>query len=259
MFHADLNTDSSGRAARCFSTLWTRSIDSTDAGAYTAGMSRLRTILFDLDDTLYPSSSGVWQAIGERINEYMRQRLGIPPDHVPRLREEYFHTYGTTLNGLVALHHIQPEDYLDFVHDLPIEDRLQPDPELRLMLESLPQRRVVFTNASRKHAERVLECLGVRHVIDAIVDILTLDLCNKPRPEAYVRALDIVGERDPQACVAVDDLPANLQTAKSLGMTTVLVGNHRADAGIDRRIARVTDLVRALPELLQPSLLDGQP
>lgn len=221
-------------------------------------MSRLRTILFDLDDTLYPSSSGVWQAIGERINEYMRHRVGIPPQDVPRLREEYFRTYGTTLNGLVALYRIQPEDYLDFVHDLPIEDKLQPNPELRFMLESLPQRRVVFTNASRKHAERVLECLGVRHAIDAIVDILALELCNKPRPEAFRRALNIVGEPDPQACVAVDDLPSNLQTAKSLGMTTVLVGNHYADAGIDRRIPRVTELLRALPELLQPSLVDGE-
>ncbi len=219
-------------------------------------MSRLRTILFDLDDTLYPSSSGVWQAIGERINEYMR-RLGIPADDVPRLREEYFHTYGTTLNGLVALHHIQPEDYLDFVHDLPLEDMLQPDARLRRMLESLPQRRVVFTNASRKHAERVLQCLGVLHAVDAIVDILTLDLCNKPRPEAYRRALDIVGEADPQACVAVDDLPINLQTAKRLGMTTVLVGNHRAAEGVDRRIPRITELTRALPDLLQPPLLNG--
>ncbi len=221
-------------------------------------MARLRTILFDLDDTLYPSSSGVWQAIGERINEYMRQRLAIPPERVPHLREEYFRTYGTTLNGLVALHHIQPEDYLEFVHDLPLEERLHPDLELRAMLESLPQRRVVFTNASRKHAERVLDRLGILSTIDAIVDILVLELCNKPRPEAFRRALEIIGEPEPHACVAVDDMVANLQTAKGLGMTTVLVGNHRSDEGVDHRILRVADLTRALPELLQPPLLDGR-
>lgn len=220
-------------------------------------MTGLRTILFDLDDTLYPSSSGIWQAIGERINDYMRLRVGIPPEQVPTLRDEYSKIYGTTLNGLVALHRIQPEDYLEFVHDLPLEERLQPDLELRAMLESLPQRRVVVTNASRKHAERVLDRLGILHTIDAIVDILVLELCNKPQPEAYRRALGIIGETEPHACVAVDDMVANLQTAKGLGMTTVLVGNQRSDQGVDYHIARVAHLTRALPELLQPPLLDG--
>ncbi|MEW6568703.1 MAG: pyrimidine 5'-nucleotidase [Chloroflexota bacterium] len=221
-------------------------------------MSRLHTVLFDLDDTLYPSSSGVWQAIGERINEYMHLRVGIEPERVPILREQYFRTFGTTLNGLVAIHHIDPEDYLEYVHDLPLEDSLQPDPDLQAMLESLPQRRVVFTNASRGHAERVLNRLGVHQAIDAIVDILTLNLCNKPRPEAYRRALEIVGEPDPQACVAVDDLLANLQTAKRLGMITVLVGNRHRDESVDHRIARAADLTRAVPDLLQPPLLDSR-
>lgn len=213
-------------------------------------MSRFRVVFLDLDDTIYPTTSGIWQAIGERINRYMQERLGIPAGDVAALRDHYFRTYGTTLNGLVANHHIDPRDYLDYVHDLPLEGRLQPDDRLRSMLESLPQRRVILTNSSRGHVSRVLECLGVGHTIERVIDILDLQLVNKPRPEAYRMAMAIVEETDPHACVAVDDQMANLRTAGTLGMTTVLVGPHSPDGPVDHHIARLADLTRALPELL---------
>ena len=77
------------------------------------------TIFFDLDDTLYPSSSGVWKLIKDRMNLYMHLRLEIPRDEIPSLREELFHQYGTTLRGLQATYHIDTKDYLSFVHDIP--------------------------------------------------------------------------------------------------------------------------------------------
>jgi putative hydrolase of the HAD superfamily len=213
------------------------------------GVPAFTTVFLDVDDTLYPSSSGVWQAIGQRINLYMQERLGIPSDRVRAVRDDYFRTYGTTLNGLIVNFDVNPLDYLTYVHDIPLEEMLRPDPELRSMLEGMPQQRVVLTNASREHAERVMRRLGIREVIDRVIDILDLEMTSKPQPEAYLRALTLVGESDPSACVAVDDLLANLETAHGLGMTTVLVARDGEGPVVDYRIARLAELAGAVPGL----------
>ena len=211
---------------------------------------RFTTIFFDLDDTLYPSHVGLWNAIKARMTDYMEERLRIPPTEIPALREKYYLQYGTTLRGLQANHVIDVQDYLAFVHDLPLEGYIRPNPALDAMLGSIPLRKVVFTNASRGHAERVLNCLGVSSRIDAIVDLFALEMANKPEPAAYERALKLAGESDPRVCVLADDLLRNLAPAKALGMTTVLVGPERQDGVADVRIERIADLTRALPGLV---------
>jgi putative hydrolase of the HAD superfamily len=213
-------------------------------------VSRFRVLFLDLDDTLYPNSSGLWEAIRGRIRKYMVQRLGLPPGRAEALGAEYLHTYGTTLNGLMADFRVDPHDYLAYVHDVPVEELLRPDPALRAMLESLPQRRVVFTNASRDHVERVLGILGIGDLIDEMVDILALEFHNKPLPDAYRRALLLAGERDPEACVLVDDRVDNLLPATEMGMTTVLVGDHDPGSQIDHRIALITDLPQTVTGLI---------
>lgn len=208
-----------------------------------------RVVLLDLDDTLYPPSSGVWQAIGERIQVFMMDRLGLTYDEATSLRRRYFEQYGTTLNGLWFNHAVDPQDYLTYVHAVPLEDMLRPDPALTAMLKKLSQKRVVFTNANREHADRVLACLGIAGTIDAIIDLFALNMANKPDPEAYDRALELIGEKDPRACVLADDLSRNLVPAKAMGMTTVLVGPGQPDGAADLHIERITDLTRALPGL----------
>ena len=103
------------------------------------------TLFFDLDDTLYPNSAGLWAAIRERMSLYMIERLKLPAEEVPGLRRFYYETYGTTLRGLQKHYHIDAEDYLAFVHDLPLETYLEPDAEARPILLSLPQERWIFT------------------------------------------------------------------------------------------------------------------
>ena len=78
---------------------------------------------------------------------YMIERLGIPESDVPFLREQYFKMYGTTLRGLEERHNVDKEDFLAFVHDLPLQDFLNPDPVLREVIASLPTRNLIFTNA----------------------------------------------------------------------------------------------------------------
>jgi putative hydrolase of the HAD superfamily len=212
---------------------------------------RYRTIFLDLDDTLYPNTSGVWGAIGERINRYMTERAGIPRAQVAALRDRYFREYGTTLNGLMLHHNVDPHDYLDYVHQVAIEDMIRPDPDLLETLRSLHQRRVVFTNASLGHALRVIRALGVESVIDQVVDIVALEMINKPTEESFRRAMALCGESEAAACVTVDDALRNLLTANALGMTTVLVGRDDGCEAVDFCIGRAAELTRAIPALLE--------
>ena len=135
----------------------------------------INTILFDLDDTLYPRQAGIMNEIRRLILRFMETRLGLSPAEADRLRHEYLQTYGTTMRGLQVNHHIDPDEYLEFVHDIPLHDYLQANPALDLVLASIPQDKVIFTNASREHAERVLALLGVGHHFSRILDISDMD------------------------------------------------------------------------------------
>ena len=111
------------------------------------------TIFFDLDSTLYPESCGLWQAIRERIDLYLHTRMDFKPDEIPTIRHNLFINHGTTLRGLQIHYDVDPRDYLNFVHDLPVHRYLSPDPGLRRMLLSIPHRRWIFTNSDAPHAE----------------------------------------------------------------------------------------------------------
>lgn len=208
------------------------------------------TLLFDLDDTLYPSGNGVWTAISNRISTYMERRVGLNPADIRRVRARYARSFGTSLAGLMADYDVDPDDYLAFVHDIPLERFIRPDAELRAMLRGLPQTKAVFTNASRAHAERALALLGVADLFDQIIAIEALDLVNKPELGAYTRALDYLDRPEPETCLLVDDRAINLLPASKLGMTTVLVDRdgYTGD-GVDYAIPKVHDLMRTVPRL----------
>jgi putative hydrolase of the HAD superfamily len=180
-------------------------------------------IFFDLDDTLYPPERGVWHAITARINRYLVERIGIPEAEVDDLRKKYFSAYGTTLNGLRAEHAVDPVEYSRFVHDVPLERLLAPDPALRRMLESLPQRKYIFSNADRPYILRVLARLEIEDCFDGIVDIFATGFACKPMEAAYRAAMQLAGSPNAEACLLVDDLPRNLEPARKLGMAAVLV------------------------------------
>ncbi len=212
-------------------------------------MTTIRTIFFDLDDTLYPNTNGLWEAIGERINAFMVSRLDIPEQRVSMIRDEYLHTFGTTLNGLIANHQVDPQEYLAYVHDVPLEEYLRPDPDLQHMLAQIPQRKIIFTNSNTGHAKRVLAVLGVEAYIDHILDIVALDFINKPKPQAYTRALEITNAGDAENCLFIDDRVENLLPAAEVGMKTALVGNKAKPAGVDYHLERITNLIVTIPEL----------
>jgi len=160
------------------------------------------------------------------MSQYMVDILGLPEAEVPAMRRSYFETYGTTLRGLQLHHQVDADDYLHYVHDLPLELFIQPNLELRNLLLSLPQQRWVFTNADADHACRVMSVLGVRDCFTGIIDIRALGFACKPERAAYERALVLAGNPAPEACVLLDDSVKNLAAARQLGISTVLVGQN---------------------------------
>jgi pyrimidine 5'-nucleotidase len=185
---------------------------------------RFTTLFFDLDDTLYPSSTGLWPAIKDRMNLFMLERLGIPENDIPFLREQYFKMYGTTLRGLEERHNVDKEDFLAFVHDLPLKNYLRPDPIMREVIASLPTRNFIFTNADVPHARRVLTALQLDDLFETVVDVNAVAPYCKPMPESFAIAMDLADEPDPRKCVTIDDLPRTTRAALDVGMASLLYG-----------------------------------
>jgi putative hydrolase of the HAD superfamily len=212
----------------------------------------LRYLLCDLDETVYTRQTGLWPAIGERINRYMVERLRLNPKEATALRERYLGAFGTTLNGLLQDYEIDPAEYLAYVHDLPLEKYLQRDPALNGMLARLPLAKVIFTNADEPHARRVLEHLGVTRHFERIIDIRALAFCSKPDPRAYAIALQLL-DAQPGECLYADDARRNLQPAHALGMITVWVSENHTDGsleGVDYHVPTLLGLERVLAGLM---------
>jgi putative hydrolase of the HAD superfamily len=208
----------------------------------------IRYVLFDLDDTLYPYSAGLMQVISRRMSEYLLTRVGIPAADVERVRQDYWNRYGTTLRGLYLERRIDPQDFLNFVHDISVAQILKPDPMLGAMLAALPQEKCVFTNSPADHVRRVLRALAVEKYFTRIFDINFIEYESKPAVNAYKKVLSALDARGDE-CALVDDTARNLAPAQGLGMKTILVrGNPRnnGDMGADVVIETIYDLPRAL-------------
>lgn len=203
---------------------------------------RFTTIFFDLDDTLYPSSTGLWNALKERMNLYMRDRMGIPEEDIPVLREQYFKMYGTTLRGLQARHNVDAQDFLAFVHDVPLKDYLTPDPIQRRVIASLPTRNLIFTNADVHHARRVLAALELDDLFEIIVDVNEMSPYCKPMPESFAIAQELADEPDPRKCVMIDDLSRTTRAALDAGMASILYGTDEPTADASGAFKNWNDL-----------------
>jgi putative hydrolase of the HAD superfamily len=209
------------------------------------------TILFDLDDTLYESGNGLWDAIRFRMSEYMHEKLELPWNVIPNLRKLYYETYGTTLRGLQTHYDVDPDDYLAYVHDLPLDVYIKPDPDLHKLLQKLPQSKYIFTNADSNHARRVLNILGVSDCLDGIIDVRALSFYCKPELEAYKLALKLAKVSDAIRCIYLDDAPNNLAPAKEIGIYTIRVGSVEPHPSAYRSIKNIKDLSTEFPELWQ--------
>lgn len=181
----------------------------------------IRNWVFDLDNTLYPHHSNLFAQIDVRMTAYVSELLELPRDQARALQKELYRDHGTTLNGLMVRHGIDPDDFLQKVHDIDYT-HLAPDPALGTQIRTLPGRKFIFTNGDRGHAERTAAQLGILDHFDDIFDIVAAGLVPKPARETYDKftALHRVAGAD---SVMFEDLARNLAVPKALGMKTVLI------------------------------------
>lgn len=177
--------------------------------------------VFDLDNTLYPGTSSLFPQIDERMKQFIANFLNIPQEDAFRIQKQFYRDYGTTMRGLMLNHGMEPDLYLDYVHDID-HSVLDVDHALIDLLAALPGRRLVFTNGSEKHAERVLDTLGMSHLFEGIFDIKAADYLPKPEEETYQRMIARHGV-NPRVAAFFEDSHLNLGPAAAIGMTTVLV------------------------------------
>jgi putative hydrolase of the HAD superfamily len=209
-----------------------------------ARLSHVETWIFDLDNCLYPASTGLFTLIDERMGAYIQRLLDVDAVEARNVQKKHFHEHGTTLAGLMMHHGVDPHDFLGDVHAISL-DRIVPDPRLARGLARLPGRKLIFTNGDAPYAQRVLDAIGIGSEFEGLHDIHAAELSPKPNRHGYQLLLDRFGI-DPTRALMVEDMAQNLLPAKRLGMTTVWVdngserGNHGHHPGhIDYTIADV--------------------
>ena len=181
-------------------------------------LGEIETWIFDLDNTLYPADCRLFEQVQRRMNEYICHRLAVSAEEAVELRRRYFLEHGTTLSGLMAVNRIDPHDFLDFVHDVDLAC-VPPDPALVEALGRLDGRKIVHTNGSVRHAERLLNHLGLSAAFTGIIDIVAAEFEPKPALAGYRLLLQRHAVAAPTALM-IEDMAKNLRTAAELGMTT---------------------------------------
>jgi putative hydrolase of the HAD superfamily len=177
--------------------------------------------VFDLDNTLYPRSTNLFSQVDQRIRAYVGKLLNVDEAEAERIQKNFYREHGTTLRGLMLTHQVNPDEFLEFVHDID-HSVVKPDPKLGAAILRLPGKKYIFTNGSRHHAEKVAERLGFPKHFEDIFDIIAANLVPKPERQTYDRFVNQFGVKSERAAM-FEDLARNLIVPKSVGMTTVLV------------------------------------
>ena len=202
--------------------------DAPQRGSVLARFSDIDTWIFDLDNTLYPPHADLWPKVDQKITSYISNLLGVDGLTARSIQKYYYQTHGTTLNGLMIEHAIDPHEFLHFVHDID-RSTLPPDARLSEAITGLPGRKFVFTNGSRGHAEATLDQLGISALFTDVFDIVEGEFVPKPARRTYERFLEKHNVA-PVRAVMFEDIPRNLEVPAELGMRTVLVTpDHRGD------------------------------
>ena len=206
----------------------------TVLGGVPRGFDETLIWVFDLDNTLYPAECNLFAQVDQRMGTFIAKELGIPFAQARHLQKAYYRQFGTTLSGLMQVHKLAPEPFLHYVHDIDLT--CVPElPELKSAISELPGRKLIFTNGSRRHAERVAGKLGVLDEFEDICSIETCEFVPKPEAEAFDRMVKHHGFA-PENAAMFEDMPHNLEAPHVLGMTTVLVHSDYYDHPVQSKI-----------------------
>jgi putative hydrolase of the HAD superfamily len=182
--------------------------------------------IFDLDNTLYSGQTKVFEQVDKKMSKYISDKLNIDLKEAKKIQKDYFYQYSTTLNGMIKNHKIDPEEFLEFVHDVDI-DFLEKDLRLAEEIKKLDGKKIIFTNGSKKHALNVTKKIGIDKLFDGIFDIVSADYVPKPSIEPYKKLVE-EHKIDPKLSVLVEDIARNLKPAYEMGMKTVWIQNEEA-------------------------------
>ena len=189
-------------------------------------MKELKSIkywIFDLDNTLYSGKTKVFEQVDKKMSEYISKKLNVSTAEAKEIQKNYFHEYNTTLNGMIKNHKIDADEFLEFVHNINI-DFLKKDLILGEELKKLDGKKIIFTNASKKHALNVTKRIGIDHYFNDIFDIFDCEFVPKPAIQPYKKLVE-KHKIDPKLCLFVEDIARNLKPAYEMGMKTVWIEN----------------------------------
>lgn len=206
--------------------------------------------IFDLDNTLHNATQHIFPHINRSMTAYLQQHLQLDEQSANELRVDYWQRYGATLHGMMRHHGTDPDHFLWHTHQFPeLPKMVVHVPRLRQVLQRLPGKKLVFSNAPQHYAQAVLKLL---HIEDLFEDLFAIEHTRyKPKPSiAGFMCLLSKHHLNPARCIMVEDAAENLQAAKRLGMRTVWVNTTpRSPAYVDVKIRTVMELPRAMSRL----------
>ena len=204
---------------------------------------------FDLDNTLYCANSGIFDQIHKKMSEFISTNLNVSLEKAKLLQKKYFVENGTTLYGLMLNHNINPEKFLDYVHDIDFSI-VKPDNELNDLIKKIPEKKIIFTNANISYVKKILKNLNLENIFDDIYDIEKMDYLPKPNLKTYKKLISTYNF-DVKKAILFDDIPQNLLPAADLGLKTVQVYNKKLDKELNGRSKKIDYMTNNLKEWLQ--------
>ena len=182
--------------------------------------------IFDLDNTMYDINLGLFKKISNRITDFIMSKYSLDIDQAKKIQKEYYLKYGLTLRGLIVEKKLEPEEFLDYVHDVE-HPELEKNDQLISKIRILEGKKIIFTNASSKHAKKILKILELEHDFDQIIDIKDLEYIPKPDKRSYKKLLECLNlnKENLDKTIFFEDTVKNLIPAKELGITTVWMKN----------------------------------
>ena len=182
--------------------------------------------IFDLDNTMYDINLGLFKKISNRITDFIMSKYSLDIDQAKKIQKEYYLKYGLTLRGLIVEKKLEPEEFLDYVHDVE-HPELEKNDQLISKIRILEGKKIIFTNATSKHAKKILKILELEHDFDQIIDIKDLEYIPKPDKRSYKKLLECLNlnKENLDKTIFFEDTVKNLIPAKELGITTVWMKN----------------------------------
>ena len=182
--------------------------------------------IFDLDNTMYDINLGLFKKISNRITDFIMSKYSLDIDQAKKIQKEYYLKYGLTLRGLIIEKKLEPEEFLDYVHDVE-HPELEKNDQLISKIRILEGKKIIFTNATSKHAKKILKILELEHDFDQIIDIKDLEYIPKPDKRSYKKLLECLNlnKENLDKTIFFEDTVKNLIPAKELGITTVWMKN----------------------------------